>query len=457
MIPLPNVADQTFLVLGFGKSGQASAAALKASGAQVFVCDDREMSREKAIAGGYALAPLEEIKWQNVAGLVVSPGVPLKSPHPHPLILKAQETLTPILSDLDLLFKACPKACYVGITGTNGKSTTTALIGHILKQAGKKVQTGGNIGTAALSLDPLEEDGFYVLELSSYQLDLIRTNPLRVAVLLNITPDHFARHGGLEGYIEAKMKITRTEDAQTLILGTDEPETQEVFERLKDRKNLVLETISSRHDPQRGIRLKNGHLLFSDDPKPLDLSSFKNLPGAHNAQNAAAAFLACRALVLDRQTIEMGLASFPGLAHRQQAIAEIKGVRFINDSKATNADAAAKALTCYENIYWIAGGQPKEGGLAGLESYRPHIAHTFLIGEATEAFALWCEGKGFPFTRCDTLESATRQAAAMAAADKRKDPVVLLSPACASWDQFASFEERGERFVELVKRLERKA
>lgn len=456
MIPLPHVAGQTFFVLGFGKSGQASASALKAAGARILVWDDKESTRAEAASFGFETQSPETTDWRAIQALVMAPGVPLHHPKPHPAVEAAREAQTPILSDLDLLFAACPDATYIGITGTNGKSTTTALIAHILQSAGRNVQMGGNIGTAALSLEPLGKDGIYVLELSSYQLDLLQSNPLAVAVLLNVTPDHFARHGGLEGYIEAKMKIADGETPQILILGTDEPETKEILSRLQGRPHLRIQEISSKNQPTSGLSTKSGILSFSDGSEPIDLSPFKTLPGAHNAQNAGAAVLACQALGLGRQEIIAGLASFSGLAHRQQLVETIKSVRFINDSKATNADAAAKALVCYNNIYWIAGGQPKEGGLSGLEAYKPHVAHAFLIGEAMNAFSLWCEAKGIPFSRCETLGEATRQAAEKAWQDGRKDAVVLLSPACASWDQFGSFEERGEKFRDIVLDLKKR-
>lgn len=453
MIPLPQSANKTYLVLGFGKSGAASADALRASGARVLVWDDKEAGRAKAKEQGFFLSDPIRTDFKELSGLVVAPGVPLTKPAPHGAVLKARAADVPILSDMDFLFAACPKARYVGITGTNGKSTTTALIAHILHSAGRNVQMGGNIGTPVLRLEPLGAEGFYVIELSSYQLDLMRSNPLEVAVLLNVTPDHYERHGGIEGYIEAKMKIARAKGAQTFILGTDEPETKHIFGELRERKNLDLFEISSRRKPERGATIKDMKLDVINEPEPLDLKGFKTLPGLHNAQNAAAAFLACRALGLKREEILRGLESFPGLAHRQQLVARIDDIRFINDSKATNADAASKALACYDNIYWIIGGQPKPGGLSGLEELMGRVVHAFLIGQAAPAFALWCEAKNVPFSLCETLEAATQQAAAMALKQKRKDAVVLLSPACASWDQFASFEERGERFTATAKEM----
>jgi len=457
MIPVPNANGKTFYVLGFGKSGKASAAALRASGATLWAWDDQEKGQKAIRETGYTLTPPAQVDWTQVTALVMAPGIPLTHPKPHAAVPLARAAGIPILSDIDLLFAACPKATFVGITGTNGKSTTTALIAHILTDAGRKVQVGGNIGTPALSLEPLGADGFYVLELSSYLLDLIQSNPIKVAVLLNITPDHYDRHGGLEGYIDAKMNIASRETPQTLILGTDEPETKSVMERLIPYRNIKLHELSTKHDVTCGIHIKDRMLYVKGEKEPVDITACSTLPGLHNAQNAAAAYATCRALGLSRTAIEEGLRSFPGLDHRQQLVAEIDGVRFINDSKATNADAASKALVCYETIYWIIGGRPKVGGLSGLEELMAPVAHAFLIGEASDAFALWCEARGVPFTKCGTLDVACENAAAMAFEHKRKGSVVLLSPACASWDQFDSFEARGAHFAALVNAMKKRA
>jgi UDP-N-acetylmuramoylalanine--D-glutamate ligase len=301
----------------------------------------------------------------------------------------------------------------------------------------------------------LDTDGIYVLELSSYQLDLLKTHPITVAVLLNITPDHIDHHGSMTGYIAAKKNLAQKKTKQTFILGTDEPETLALKEELATRSNLALVELSATHDVENGIHIKD-HKLFPQEPnlRPIDMTACKTLVGTHNAQNAAAAFAACHALGLDAAIIEKGLQNFQGLAHRQQLVATLKGVRFINDSKATNADAASKALAAYDTIYWIAGGVPKEGGLSGLESYMPRVVHAFLIGQAEEDFAAWCEGK-VSFSRNGTLDKALTQAARMAWQDGKKDACVLLSPACASFDQYESYEKRGEHFADLVYALTR--
>ena len=453
MTPLPDATDATYLILGYAKSGRATAAALKASGARVLVWDDKETSRTQAASDGYDLGDPAGIDFKMLKAMVMAPGIPLTNPAPHPAVLKARAAGTPILSDIDLLFHACPTATYVGITGTNGKSTTTALIAHMLQSAGRNVQMGGNIGTAALSLKPLGAEGIYVLELSSYQLDLIQSNRLHVAVWLNVTPDHFERHGDMKGYIAAKSKIIATDHTQTLIIGTDEPEMLEVHAAAKQRPNVTLQEISILHAVTKGVQARNQKLFLTDDPTPIELAQLRALPGTHNAQNAAAAVATARALGLTRSEIEAGLASFPGLAHRQQRVAEKQGVRFINDSKATNADAASKALACYDTIYWIIGGKPKVGGLAGLESFAPRIVHAFLIGEASDDFAAWCTAQNIPYTLSEKLEIATEQAATMAWKESKKDAVVLLSPACASFDQFTSFEARGDVFAACAQAL----
>lgn len=455
MITLPEIKGQNFVVLGLGKSGLATAAMLQASGALFTVWDDGAAARDEAAKLGYQLADPLTLKWQNISALILSPGIPLTLPAPHPAVTAAKVASVPVYGDVDLLFRACPVARYVGITGTNGKSTTTALIAHILQQAGHKVQVGGNLGTPVLSFDPLGSDGIYVLELSSYQLDLMQRNILNVAVFLNLTPDHLDRHGDMAGYLAAKARIIRKDAPQTVILGTDESETQSLFQAISRQGNLNLQEISIQHPIAQGVMARDNlmlHMKNNNPTKIIDFSELSSLPGLHNQQNACAAFAASKALGLDELAILAGLKSFPGLIHRQQLVATLNGVRFINDSKATNADAAAKALASYDNIYWIIGGKPKAGGLNGLEPYTIKIRHAFLIGAAEAEFANWCEGK-IPYTRSQTLATAVAQAADRAASDQIPNAVVLLSPACASFDQFKSFEERGMVFIDLVNNL----
>jgi UDP-N-acetylmuramoylalanine--D-glutamate ligase len=453
MITLLDIAKQKYAVLGLGKSGMATAATLRASKSDFVVWDDEAAARATAEKAGYPVANLNEIELAGYKALVLSPGIPHTHPKPHPVVARFKDAKIPVIGDIELLFRACPNATYVGITGTNGKSTTTALVGHIVKNSYRKVQVGGNLGTPALSLQPLGGDGIYVLELSSYQLELMPTNRLRVAVLLNITPDHLDRHGGMNGYIAAKKRIISTVAHQTLVLGVDEPETQSILSEVRGWRHLQIEEISIKHTVKSGVEVAGTIMVahrLTGSKNIIDLSMLSTLPGKHNWQNACTAFAVGRALGLTFDQIEKGLKTFPGLAHRQQFVAEIRGVRFINDSKATNADAASKALACYDNIYWIIGGKPKEGGLNGLEPFMPRVRQAFIIGEATDDFAAWCKKNKVPHTACGTLDVATEKAAAQAWKDEVKGAVVLLSPACASWDQFKNFEERGDKFAAQV-------
>lgn len=457
MITLSGITGKKYLVLGLGKSGFAAAETLRRSNADVILWDDKEPARQKAEMSGYKLGDPALMDLSGFTALVLSPGIPLTHPVPHPAVMRCKAAGVPVIGEMELLIQACPNATYVGITGTNGKSTTTALIAHILQNSGRKTQVGGNLGTPALQLEPLDSDGTYVLEMSSYQLDLMRNNPFSVAVLLNITPDHIDRHGDMSGYITAKERIIKKAAPQTLVIGTDETETMALKERVRKYDKLKIEEISVRREVERGVVAKDKQIFSCNSAERIAIikdatAEMPNLPGTHNYQNACAAFAACRAIGISTDKIVAGLRSFPGLAHRQQLATAIEGVRFINDSKATNADATSKALACYDDIYWIIGGRPKAGGLNGLEPFAPRIRHAFIIGEASEQFAKWCEGK-IPYSLCGKLDEAVKQSASMALKEKIKGSVVLLSPACASFDQFASFEERGDKFMEYAKRL----
>jgi UDP-N-acetylmuramoylalanine--D-glutamate ligase len=361
-----------------------------------------------------------------------------------------------IIGDIELLGRAQRNATYLGVTGTNGKSTTTALIGHILETSGREVQVGGNLGMPALDLEPLDSGGIYVLEMSSYQLEITVSITFDVAVLLNISPDHLDRHGGFEGYLAAKRLIFhRQTKPRTAIVGIDDEICREIWQQLKaaDEQNLI--PVSGHNAAPGGVYVSGGVLTDDSEGRgtpALDLGDVPSLPGGHNGQNAAAAYAACKTLGVQSPVVAACIRSFPGLPHRQELVAVINGVRYVNDSKATNADAAAKALACYEPIYWIAGGRPKETGLAGLEPLLPRIAGAFLIGEAEDAFAEALDGR-VAFARCGDLATAVEQASAAVSADRRPGAVVLLSPAAASFDQFANFEARGEQFRALVEAL----
>ncbi|MDH5749973.1 MAG: UDP-N-acetylmuramoyl-L-alanine--D-glutamate ligase, partial [Rhodospirillales bacterium] len=364
-----------------------------------------------------------------------------------------------IIGDVELLARSEAESKYVGITGTNGKSTTTSLIGHILKAAGKEVEVGGNLGTPALSLRPVSETGIYVLEMSSYQLELAYMLTFEVAVLLNISPDHLDRHGGMDGYLRAKKMIFRRQGlGQTSIIGVDDDYCRQIYKELKAGDQTVI-PVSGLAPVRNGVYAEGGLLI--DDTKNkampvLDLTSVSVLPGVHNWQNAAAAYAVCRALGVDAKAIAAGLQSYPGLAHRQERVAVIDGITYINDSKATNPDSAARALACYDNIYWIAGGRAKEAGLADIDPHLVRVRHVYLIGESAADFAAALKGK-VDTTQSGDLASAINQARLQAVKEKAANDdggaVVLLSPAAASFDQFRNFEDRGDVFRALVESL----
>jgi UDP-N-acetylmuramoylalanine--D-glutamate ligase len=365
-----------------------------------------------------------------------------------------------VLGDIELLARACPEARFVAVTGTNGKSTTTALIGHICVSAGRKTEIGGNLGTPALALAPLGSDGIYVLEVSSFQLDLTETAAFDVAVLLNLSPDHLYRHGGMDGYVAAKRRIFRNQAGdQTAVVGVDDAYSRRLYEEIQREGRQKVVPVSALGKLDAGVGVEDGVLYDASTGtarRVMDLKAVPRLPGVHNWQNCAAAYAAAKALGIESAAIEDAIFSFPGLPHRQELVGTIEGVRFINDSKATNADAAARALACYDTVYWIAGGRPKEGGITTLGAWFPRIVHAFLIGEAEAEFAATLEGR-VPYTRCGHLAAAVRLAAAQARADKREGAVVLLSPACASFDQWENFEARGDGFRRLVAALSEEA
>lgn len=453
MIALPHTRGRTVAVMGLGRSGLVAAQALAASGATVLAWDDRAHSREAATAAGLGLTDLTLADWSGIDVLVLSPGIPHQFPAPHAVATLAKSHGVPIIGDVELLLEANKGARVVAVTGTNGKSTTTALIGHILTEAGVPVAIGGNLGPPALSLATLGADGVYVLELSSYQLELTPSLAATVAVLLNISADHLDRHGDMTGYVAAKARILIR--AGHAVIGVDDDWTRALASGFTPPQTAI----SAISRPAGGVWRDGTLIIDATDGAPrtvLDLADAPALPGVHNAQNAAAAYAATRALGVDGGTIAAAIKSFPGLAHRQELIATRCGVRFVNDSKATNADAAARALACYDAIYWIAGGLPKAGGIMGLEPLFPRVRHAHLIGQAAPEFALTLAGS-VPYTIDVDLASAVTHAFARALADHAADPslepVVLLSPAAASFDQFSGFEARGDRFRALVEKL----
>jgi UDP-N-acetylmuramoylalanine--D-glutamate ligase len=443
-------------VLGLGKSGLVAAQALTRGGAAVMAWDDNEAKREAAAAAGVAIVDLRSADLGAMPSLVLSPGIPHAHPKPHPVVARARDAGAEIIGDIELLARTQRDACYIGITGTNGKSTTTALIGHILARAGRKIAVGGNLGTPALSLDPLGSGAFYVLEMSSYQLELTFSIAFDVALLLNVTPDHLDRYGGMAGYIAAKKLIFRGQrKPQTAIVGVDDEISAAIQRDLASAGAQAVLPISAERAVGGGVYAAGGWLVDDMDGKAapiVEMAGLARLPGTHNWQNAAAAYAATRHVGVPREVVTQSLHSFPGLAHRQELIATIDGVRYVNDSKATNADAAAKALACYETVYWIAGGLAKEGGIVSLSAYRDRIRHAFLIGEAAPAFADTL-GSQVPHSRCGELATAVMAAHELARRERRAGAVVLLSPAAASFDQFANFEARGDAFRRLVQAL----
>lgn len=453
MITVSQFADRPVAVFGLGRSGIATAEALAAGGATVWAWDDNDEARAAADARGIALRAPTDCDWHRAAALVLSPGIPLTHPTPHPVVTLARQANCPVVGDIELLARAQPKAAYIGITGTNGKSTTTSLIGHILKEAGRTVEVGGNLGAPALGLAPLEAGGLYVLELSSYQLDLVDDATFDIALLINLSPDHLGRHGGMDGYVAAKRRIFRHQKPHMMaVIGVDDERSQVLFDELKAQGGRRVVPISSLRRVSKGVFAAGG--LLVDDMEGamrtvLDLKQAPTLPGAHNWQNAAAAYAAARAVGVEREIIAQALVTYPGLAHRQERVGTVDGIPFINDSKATNADATVRALACYDAIYWIAGGLAKEGGLGGVEPFLPRIRRAFLIGDAEAAFAETLTGT-VAISRCGTLDKAVDEAHRLAVAEGISGAVVLLSPACASFDQFRSFEHRGDVFRQLV-------
>ena len=465
MIPVRAYEGKDVAVFGLGRSGISTCRALMAGGARVCAWDDNEAARKAAEAAGVPLVDLNKRDWQNFACLVLSPGIPLRYPEPHRFVKMAQMVSVPVIGDMELFARAVAdlkefeRPRIVGITGTNGKSTTTALIGHILKQSGKDVRVGGNIGVGVLDLDRLHSGAIYVLELSSYQLDLAETLRCDVAVMLNLSPDHLTRHGGMDGYVSAKRRIFRNQTPHDwAIIGVDDTRSQIMCTQLSSEGLRKVMPVSAEYGLGRGVSVLDGQLcdaMFGRVSPPISISKARALPGRHNQQNAAAAYAACRALGLEPADILAAMDTFPGLPHRLETIGTLEGVRFINDSKATNAQAAEQALRAFPDSWWIVGGRPKEDGIDDLVPLFSGIKKAYLIGESTEAFARVLTGK-LEHEKCRTLDVAVEAAFRDAKASGLPGAVVLFSPACASFDQFKDFEQRGEAFrqqaAKLVKR-----
>jgi UDP-N-acetylmuramoylalanine--D-glutamate ligase len=459
MIPVTTFAGRDVAVLGLGVSGIAAAHALRAGGASPILWDDKPAARDEAAARGFAVKNLAAADWSGFAALVLAPGIPLTHPEPHWSVKRAKDAGVEVIGDVELFFRERARTAAPGkvvvITGTNGKSTTTALIAHLLVSAGKRVALGGNIGKAVLDLEAFAPDLIYVIELSSFQIELAPSIAPDAAALLNITPDHLDRHGTLADYARIKASVfAHLPPGGTAVVGVDDAPSRAVADGLKGP--FAIKRIAVGHAVETGVYARDGVLHEMEAGKErarADLAGIGSLRGAHNWQNAAFAYALARSQGLSPATIAEGLKTFAGLAHRMEQVARRDKVLFVNDSKATNADAAGKALASFTDIYWIVGGRPKEGGLAGLEPFFPRIARAYLIGEAAEAFARQLGGD-VDHVLCETLDRAVAAAAADASRSAAKEPVVLLSPACASYDQFANFEKRGEAFREIVMALD---
>ncbi len=455
MIPITTFAGKKVAVFGLGGSGLVSASALLAGGADVVGYDDDEQSVAKANSAGIPTADLRTADWSRIAALVLAPGVPLTHPTPHWTVRLAQQASVPVIGDIELFCRErkhiAPGAPFVAITGTNGKSTTTALVAHLAASAGMDVQIGGNIGTAILSLAPPSAGRVHVIECSSYQIDLAPSLDPSVGILINLSEDHLDRHGNMEHYAAVKERLVAGVPRQaTAIIGVDDEWCREIAGRIEMTGKQVVR-VSVRRRLGDGLyvdrqRIMRGTVMIAE------LSAIGSLRGLHNAQNAACATAAALALGIEPAAIQAGLRSFPGLAHRMEEVGRRGHVLFVNDSKATNADSAAQALACFNDIFWIAGGKPKSGGIESLRKFFPRIRKAYLIGEAADEFATTLNGAA-SYEIDGTLDKALAAAARDAEAAASPEPVVLLSPACASFDQYRNFEVRGDAFRDLVRAL----
>ena len=463
MIPVTTFAGKKVAVFGLGGSGLASASALLAGGADVIACDDDAASAAKASAAGIPTADLRHADWSKIASLVLAPGVPLTHPRPHWVVALAQKAGVEVIGDIELFCRErrqhAPDAPFVAITGTNGKSTTTALIAHLAAAAGMDPQLGGNIGTAILSLAPpranIEPSRVHVIECSSYQIDLAPSLDPSIGILINLSEDHLDRHGTMANYAAVKERLVAgVPKAGTAVVGVDDDWCQKIAVRLAQSGHRVVR-ISVRRKLTNGLFVEEGRIVRATGTgasEIAELGGIGSLRGLHNAQNAACATAAALALGLAPAAIQAGLRSFPGLAHRMEEVGRRGAVLFVNDSKATNADSAAQALACFNDIFWIAGGKPKTGGIESLRTFFPRIRKAYLIGEAADEFAATLGGD-VPHEIDGTLDKALLAAARDAEASGAGEPVVLLSPACASFDQYRNFEVRGDAFRELVRAL----
>ena len=462
MIPVQGYTGQTVAVLGLGRSGRAAAKALSAGGAHPVVWDDSAVAREAADEAGLDLRDLTKSgAFEGVACLIVSPGIPHLYPVPHPVIAAAWDAEVPVDNDIGLFFRSFATSDWdnydsqprvIAVTGSNGKSTTAALIHHILVENGRPAQLAGNIGRGVLDIEPAHDGEVVVLELSSYQTDLARSMTPDVAVFTNLSPDHLDRHAGMGGYFAAKRRLFAEGGPDRAVIGVDEAEGRYLANQLIEGSgdDRVIRISSGQKLTGQGwtVFVRKGFLAEHRKGRQvgaIDLRAITGLPGAHNHQNACAAYAACRTLGLGPKGIEAAMQSYPGLPHRSQVVGEKDGVTFVNDSKATNVDSAAKALQAFAKIRWICGGLQKEGGLDGLLPHLSHVAKAYVIGREAADFARQLHGAEAEV--CRTMDAAVAQAAA----DAEPGEVVLLAPAAASFDQYDSFEARGDDFIKCVK------
>ncbi len=464
MIAVRGVTGQRIAVLGLGRSGLAALRALAAGGAETLGWDDSPEARASAEAEGVHLHDLSRPgAFEGVAALIVSPGIPHLYPAPNRHVAAAMAAGVPLDNDVGLFFRSLAQGGFaemdspprvIAVTGSNGKSTTTALIAHILQAAGRPVQTGGNIGTGVLALEPPGDGAVVVLELSSYQTELARALTPDIAVFTNLSPDHLDRHGGMGGYFAAKRRLFAEGGPDRAVIGVDEPEgrflANQMAEGPADARLIRISSGQKLAGPGWSVFARKGFLAEWRRGRQVaacDLRAMPGLPGAHNHQNACAAWAATRALGLAPDTIAQALASFAGLPHRSQRVAERRGVTFVNDSKATNAEAAARALAAFGRIRWIAGGLGKDGGIAAVRPQLGNVVKAYLIGHSAREFALQIGET--PHEICETMERAV----ARAAAEAEPGEVVLLAPAAASFDQYPDFEARGADFIACVEAL----
>lgn len=454
MTPITSFAGKKVAVFGMGASGRISAAALAAGGATVVVWDDHRNARNKAAAMGLKLEDLVIGDLSGFDSLVLAPGVPLTHPSPHWIVAKARQASVEIIGDIELFCreraKLAPKSLFVAITGTNGKSTTTALVAHLYRSFGYEAEVGGNIGTPILALAPPGPGRVHVVECSSFQIDLAPSLNASYGVLLNVTPDHLDRHGNMQNYAAIKERLVVQADHAVVCL--DDAISADIAERLQKAGRPITFVSISKPAIVDGIVLEGTRLVRRTSGRSsaiADLAGVASLRGRHNGQNAAAAVAALGAHGFEVDTVQKGLASFPGLPHRLEEVGRRGKVLYINDSKATNADAAEKALLSLADIYWIVGGRAKQGGIEPLKPHFAKIVKAYLVGEAAEAFARTI-GEAIPYEFCGTLDKAVDAATRDAEKSMTENPIVLLSPACASFDQFADFEKRGDKFRELA-------